>query len=163
MKRVAAALCLSLSLLGCRAEAPVVDHTEGVRGLLAAYERHYNAGDANALARLYAEDAVLLAPGRKAIRGREPIARFWQGGMGTGLSLEGMVVGADGAVGFAAGAYHFPSDSGKFMLGAVREETGEWRIAADIWNADMFDYWVEDTTGSTVGDSDAQAGGSEAD
>jgi ketosteroid isomerase-like protein len=62
------------------------------RALNKAFVRHFNAGNADGLARaVYAKDARLLPPGRPMIVGRAPIAEalreFLEAGMG-GLTVD---------------------------------------------------------------------------
>src|SRR5262245_44454031 len=42
-------------------------------------------GDAVAVARIFTLDAKLMLPGFETIAGREPIQKFWQAGLGSGV------------------------------------------------------------------------------
>ncbi|MFC5231820.1 SgcJ/EcaC family oxidoreductase [Pseudonocardia zijingensis] len=53
---------------------------EANRRFMEAFER----GDAASVAALYAEDAVVLAPGAPMITGRQAIEEFWRGVMASG-------------------------------------------------------------------------------
>ena len=60
------------------------------RAIEAAVQRYVeasNQGDADALASLYADDAVLLPPDHEPVRGRAAIGDFWRQGTDEGLEV----------------------------------------------------------------------------
>lgn len=132
--RLAVVVVVAVSI-GCGGDGEVPQRRD-VEALVGLYEDRFERLDANGLARLYSEDALLLPPGEGMIRGRERIARFWLGSMGPGVRLEPIVVRQSASQGYVAGTYASPGETGKFMIGAVLEEDGVWRIVADIWNGD---------------------------
>jgi uncharacterized protein (TIGR02246 family) len=99
-----------------------------------------NQGDAEALAALYADDAMLLPPDHEPIRGREAIGAFWRQGTDEGLEITTLAVEVDGDLGYSVGRYHLPptdeepADSGKYVLCLKRQRDGSWKLTADIWN-----------------------------
>src|SRR5262249_8260662 len=100
------------------------------------YVAAYNRKDATALAALYADDALLLPPGRPMIRGRRAIEQFWKTGVGSGLSLTTVDRGIGTDTGYLVGTYSFDGGpiAGDFAVCLRRDHVGRWRIAADIWN-----------------------------
>ncbi len=141
-----------VALAGCQ-KAAVVDtaaiETEiknGVRTWLASY----NAGDADAIAARYADDAVVMSPGAPAATGREAIramiaeqsAAAKAAGM-TLAALDGDTVGisASGDMAWHSGAYTVNDasgavvDSGNYME-VQQNVDGKWLIVRDIWNSD---------------------------
>jgi uncharacterized protein (TIGR02246 family) len=113
------------------------------RAIEAAVQRYVDAsnqGDADALASLYAEDAVLLPPDHEPVRGRAAIGDFWRQGTDEGLEVTTLTVEVDGDLGYLVGRYHLPAtdeepaDSGKYVMCLKRQRDGNWKLTADIWN-----------------------------
>jgi hypothetical protein len=61
------------ALAGCSKGAPSAADESAIRAVNPTWFKAYNSGDADALAALYAEDAVLNIPGVPAVRGRAAI------------------------------------------------------------------------------------------
>jgi uncharacterized protein (TIGR02246 family) len=129
-------------LAGCSKEAPARD--PDARGAVEATVDRYvaasNEGDAEALANLYADDAVLLPPDHEPIHGREAIGEFWRQGTDTGLEVSTLRLEVDGTVAYLIGKYHLPAtegeeaDSGQYVLCLKQQADGSWKLTADIWN-----------------------------
>ena len=104
------------------------------------YQSATNAEDPERLAALYDDDALLLPPDGGVVRGRREIAAFWRDGLERGLSMDTVKVVTGDSLGWVVGRYYLaatesaPPDSGKFLLALARVD-GEWKVAADIWNA----------------------------
>ena len=109
---------------------------------------HYNRGDADGVANLYAEDAVLMAPGAPAAVGKAAIRSFIAGDIpntkAAGLTLNGADitgVGVSGDLGWLTGTFTVTDsagttvDSGKY-LSLFRRINSEWKLIRDIWNSD---------------------------
>jgi uncharacterized protein (TIGR02246 family) len=127
---------------GCAGHGRVAE--PGSRQAIEAAVRRYvtasNQGDAEALAALYADDAVLLPPDHEPIRGRDAIGAFWRQGTDEGLQVTTLTVEADGDLGYLVGRYNLPAtdeepaDSGKYVMCLKRQRDGSWKLTADIWN-----------------------------
>jgi uncharacterized protein (TIGR02246 family) len=113
------------------------------RAIEAAVQRYVeasNQGDADALASLYADDAMLLPPDHEPVRGRAAIGDFWRQGTDEGLEVTTLTVEVDGDLGYLVGRYHLPAtdeepaDSGKYVMCLKRQRDGAWKLTADIWN-----------------------------
>jgi uncharacterized protein (TIGR02246 family) len=105
------------------------------------------AGDAAALASLYAEDAVLLAPGMPTAKGRPAIQSafatiFESPPSSVTIESDATIVSESGELAFDHGTYTMSGttpageawqDTGKF-LGVLRNTGGEWTYIADTWN-----------------------------
>jgi uncharacterized protein (TIGR02246 family) len=113
------------------------------RAIEAAVQRYVeasNQGDADALASLYADDAVLLPPDHEPVRGRAAIGDFWRQGTDEGLEVTTLTVEVQGDLGYLVGRYHLPAtdeepaDSGKYVMCLKRQRDGAWKLTADIWN-----------------------------
>ncbi len=90
---------------------------------------HYAKADADGLANLYAEDALLMPPGAPAVTGRPGIKTFLgedaAKSKAAGISLKNGSVTGTGVSG----------DSGSY-LSIHRRTTGAWLYIRDIWNSD---------------------------
>jgi uncharacterized protein (TIGR02246 family) len=113
------------------------------RAIEAAVQRYVDAsnhGDADALASLYADDAMLLPPDHEPVRGRAAIGDFWRQGTDEGLEVTTLTVEVEGDLGYLVGRYHLPAtdeepaDSGKYVMCLKRQRDGDWKLTADIWN-----------------------------
>lgn len=119
-----------------------------LKGELSAWMDAYNAGNVEGVTRLYAEGALLMAPGAAVAIGRPSIFAF------IGADMEkskagGLVVnageitgvGVDGDIGWLSGAFTVTDgsgatvDTGKFLSVSSRID-GEWLMIRDIWNSD---------------------------
>ena len=151
--KTAAVLAVGLvAVAGCQ-KAAVVDTAAieaevkaGVHTWLASY----NAGDADAIAARYADDAVVMSPGAPAATGREAIramiAEQSAAAKAAGITLaaqDGDTAGvaASGDIAWHSGAYTVNDasgaviDSGNYME-VQKNIDGQWLIIRDIWNSD---------------------------
>ena len=126
--------------------AMVEEVTAAIEAAGVAFLEAFNAGDAEAVAAMYAEDAVILPPGKEAIEGRAAIEADWEADM---ASMEGMVMSFEitevqAAHGHAleVGGYTVEGadgshvDHGKYI--AIWKNTDDgWKISRDIWNSSM--------------------------
>jgi|GEM_PF-135654 len=119
-------------------ELPEVALPPQLDRVLRDYERAWRAGDAAALASLFAEDGFVLQGNRPPIRGRPAIQAAYEGqGEGGPLRLRALAFAAADTIGYIIGAYGYgstPGDTGKFTL-TLRREPGEpWLIFSDMDN-----------------------------
>lgn len=109
----------------------------------------YNSGDADAVASLYTDDALLLAPGAPAQQGttaiRDFIAAEIAKAKAAGLTFKAMDttgVGVSGDMGWVSGTFAVTDssgsavDKGKF-LSVYRRTNGNWQLLRDTWNSDL--------------------------
>ena len=118
-----------------------------IRTQTANWEKAYAAGDAKALAALYAEDAILFPPGVPPVNGRAAIQEFFTKdvaaakGAGAVFALNPKTdVGVSGNMGWESGTYKVTVkgavvETGKF-LAVSRKKDGKWLYIRDTWNAD---------------------------
>jgi uncharacterized protein (TIGR02246 family) len=129
-------------LAGCsRGSAPAeAGSRQAIEAAVQRYVDASNQGDADALASLYADDAMLLPPDHEPVRGRDAIGDFWRQGTDEGLEVTTLAVEVEGDLGYLVGRYHLPAtgeepaDSGKYVMCLKRQRNGAWKLTADIWN-----------------------------
>jgi uncharacterized protein (TIGR02246 family) len=108
----------------------------------------YAKGDADGMANLYAEDALLMPPGAPAVTGRAKIKAFLAadaaGTKAAGVSLKNVAVtgvGTSGDIGWLSGTWVAVDatgakvDSGNY-LSVHRRTNGMWLYISDTWNSD---------------------------
>jgi uncharacterized protein (TIGR02246 family) len=110
------------------------------------FEQALNMGDAEMIARMYTERAVVLPPNADMIVGREAIQNYWRSVIRAGLrNLSARSVRIDEYGGEAAreiGRITFDAPGPRDRTGPVegkyvivwRKNGGEWRHDSDIWN-----------------------------
>ena len=148
-------LTLATILTGCAGRTPPAPTgaRQAIEAAVARYVAASNRGDAEGLASLYADDAMLLPPDHEPIRGRQAIGEFWRQGTDEGLQVTTLTVEVDGDIGYLVGRYNLPStdeepaDSGKYVMCLKRQRDGSWKLTADIWNRSGEDEADEDDSG----------------
>lgn len=106
--------------------------------VLRDYERAWHAGDAAALAALFAEDGFVLQGNRPPIRGRAAIQAAYEGQGRAPLRLRALAYAAGETNGYIIGGYGYgdaPGDVGKFTLTLRRAPRQPWLIFSDMDNA----------------------------
>ncbi len=140
-------LLATLAVGACEGRAGGPDAANAHRELaelVKVYEEASNQGDANELAALYDDDAMLLPPDGGIIAGRDSISDFWRDGLERGLTLDTVRVVARERDGYVVGTYHVAptdeaaADSGKYVMCFAKGDDG-WRLTVDIWNATSSD------------------------
>ena len=140
------------ALAACAKTAPPAADTAAdetaIRAVNIAWFKAFNAGDGAAVAALYAEDAVLSAPGAPAARGKASISEYYVKNLAAsaaaGLTDEDgptSDVGASGDLAWQWGTYKVTDksgaavDAGKYTTVFQRKD-GKWMIIRDTWNSD---------------------------
>lgn len=105
--------------------------------VLTDYENAWKAGNASALANLFAEDGYVLAEGRGPTKGRAAIEKLYTH-PGAPLSLRAISYAMQGDVGYLIGGYRVERDKpddGKFTLTLRKSSDGRWLIVSDMDNS----------------------------
>lgn len=116
------------------AQQPSVALPPDLERVLADYEAAWGNRDAAALARLFAEEGLVLPNGRPPVRGRAAIQEYYTGHGGP-LALRAIGFATDGSVGYIIGGYaprKGEPDTGKFTLTLRRDAGGRWLIFSDM-------------------------------
>lgn len=108
----------------------------------------YNKGDAEGIAKLYADDAIVLAGGAPAAVGNAAILTFLktdvasaQAAKTTDNAGDFNGSGVSGDLGWVSGAYQVTTpagvtvDNGKYTT-VFQRINGDWKIIRDTWNSD---------------------------
>ena len=127
---------------------PAVDVAEEANVLMELdreWARRFAAGDLDWIVALHSEDAVLMAPGAEPGYGHEAIRASWEemAAVMAGTTWEPTMakVAASGDLGYVYGTATgvFPDGSRvpmKFME-VWTKESGEWKVALDMFNANV--------------------------
>lgn len=112
------------------------------------WARHWNAGDLDGVAAVYAEDAVYLPPHHEAVHGRQAIREYLKPPLSHGVSdlaFDVTYIKQQGPIAWDVGTYRMTiprndeiikEDHGKYLT--VWRRIGErWLIAADAWSSDL--------------------------
>lgn len=107
--------------------------------LNAAFGRAYSAGDADAVADAYTDDARLLFSGQPIVRGRAAIRDLFRDAFKDGSEATtfetGEVLGQGGLV-VDVGRFVTPTGTGKYVVVYQRGPDGTLRIAVDAASGD---------------------------
>ena len=143
--------CMALLALHCN-QKPATDtrvaDEAAIRDINRAWSKTYNAGDANGLVALHAEDAVVSAPGAPAARGHAAIRELFikdiAASAKAGVTLNigaASDVGVSSDLGWEWGTFTATDksgatvDAGKYVT-VFGRKAGKWLIIRDIWNSD---------------------------
>lgn len=144
-------LAASLAALVACAKTAAPDSTAdraAIRAVSVAWRNAYNAGDAAAVVALYAEDAVLSAPGERALLDSSSIGRYFAKKVAefsaAGLTVADAPMGdvvTSGDLGFQWETYRVTDKSGGVvdagkLLTLFGRKNGKWMIIGDTWNSD---------------------------
>jgi ketosteroid isomerase-like protein len=136
---------------GCAQTTPTQDSGAAEAKLKAdalIWFEHYAKADADGMANLYAEDALLMPPGAPAVTGRQGIKTFLgedaAKSKAAGISLKNGSVtgtGVSGDSGWISGTFTVVDRSGATIdsgsyLSVHRRTNGAWLYIRDIWNSD---------------------------
>ena len=109
----------------------------------AEFEAGFDAGDADAVVALYADDARLMAPNAATTIGLESVRATFGGMIEAGLAvdLEPIEVQSAGDIAYVVGRFTLMAgentvDEGKYMETWHRGADGNWKMTNDIWNSD---------------------------
>jgi uncharacterized protein (TIGR02246 family) len=148
--RSAAAIAAGVFVLAACQKAAVDTSADvaAIRAGTAAFAEAYNAGDADALAAAYTEDAVLLPPNAPAVSGRDGIREFWAAdsanAQAAGLKFVFPGDGpaeVSGDLAYESGSFKVVDASGAAVatgkyIGVFKKQDGKWLLFRDTWNTD---------------------------
>ena len=110
----------------------------------------FNGQDPVAFGSFYLEDSQLLPPTTPLVSGREAIQGFWKSVKEMGMqdgTLTPVKVDVCGYLAYEVGTYSLnlqppeaprTVDAGKYLKTFERLQSGEWKIAADMFSSDSY-------------------------
>ena len=116
---------------------PSVELPPELARVLTDYEAKWKAGDATALANLFAEDGFVLSNGGPPVKGRAAIQKLYTRN-GSPLSLRAFAFATNGDTGYIIGGFsgeRGKPDNGKFTLTLRKAADGRWLIVSDMDNS----------------------------
>lgn len=149
--RAAKIFCMIVALAGYSIESSAADSEKEVAALHAVdqmWVKAYNAGDVDAVVKLYDQRAVLLPPGAPGANGRTAIRAFFAKDMAASAK-DGVTFslgprpdgGVSGDMGWVSGTYAVKDKSGRVVdtgkyLSVSTKKRGKWLYVRDTWNSD---------------------------
>jgi len=140
---------------GDRAETKVASLSSadeaGIRSADSAFMAAANAGDAEGIAAVYAEEGSLLAPNLPPQKGRDAVKAFW-GGFLDAYTVRFEVVSdtieGRGDLAYNQGHYRFTAvpkakgvpgvaDEGKFVEILKKQADGSWKYVVDMYSSNL--------------------------
>jgi uncharacterized protein (TIGR02246 family) len=116
---------------------------QAIQAVSDRFQQHLVARNADSLASLYTEDAVVMPPNHPPVTGRNSI-RQWQAGFPpvAGFTLNNEKIEGAGDLAYVRGRYVMtvagaPADSGKYLEIRRRQPDGSWRIAVDMFSSNL--------------------------
>lgn len=142
---LAVALVVAATSVGRSEEAGTDSARAAIEQVNALFSEAIARGDAQAIAKLYTEDAILLPERGELVKGRQAIGEFWKTAMDDGVksvTVTTLDVGGSGDLAHEVGTVLLTlqaegrppaTASAKFVVVWKREADG-WKIHRDIWN-----------------------------
>ncbi len=122
------------------------DDAAAIRQGSSDFVMHAVAGDWDALAALYTEDAVVMPPNQELVIGRSAIRNLFSVLTVSDFQLEPIEIDGCGDLAFARGSYSWTlrvgdgepaRDHGKWLTIWRKQPDGTWLLSQDIWNSDQ--------------------------
>ena len=147
---IAAAVGLAV-LAGCARNAPPAPDTAveeaALRANTVAWVEAYNAGDADKIVAMYADDGALMPPEAPTAVGHDAMRQYLVADIaaskaaGMSFALDQDASGVSGDLGWHTGAFHVANSSGATVVTGKyaeiwRKLNGKWLMIRDIWNND---------------------------
>ena len=144
MKKLLAIVPLGVALIiaSCT-QAPPPGNPKIIEDLSAAWNEALNTGDLDTLTMVYENDARIMPPNGKTVRGAAGVREIFGAIVDAGLTGEMAIeeITMQDNVAYKIGNYKLMDgdsvvDSGKFIETWRKGDDGKWRISNDIWNSD---------------------------
>jgi uncharacterized protein (TIGR02246 family) len=122
-----------------------------IRSADSAFMAAANAGDADAVAAVYADDATLLAPNLPPQKGRDAIKAFWGGFLDAytvRFEVASDTIEGRGDLAYNRGHYRFTAvpkakgvpgvaDEGKYVEVLKKQPDGSWKYVIDMYSSNL--------------------------
>ncbi len=131
-KVIYASLAVALCLTAAAAKSG--DWKKDIDNLRSQYAELFNQKQADKLADLYTEDAVLITTGTETIQGRKNIHDYLQQGFAQGagnLNIQSEGMQSSGDLAYDWGKFTDSTTSNGHYLVVLKRAGGKWRLAAE--------------------------------
>lgn len=122
-----------------------------IRSVDSAFMAAANAGDAEAVAAVYADDGALLAPNLPPQKGRDAVKAFWGGFLdaySVRFEVASDTIEGRGDLAYNQGHYRFTAvpkakgvpgvaDEGKFIEILKKQPDGSWKYLLDMYSSNL--------------------------
>jgi uncharacterized protein (TIGR02246 family) len=137
---------------GARAAASLsAEDVARIRSADSAFMASANAGDADGVAAVYAEEGSLLAPNLPPQKGRDAIKAFWGGFLDAytvRFEVASDTIEGRGDLAYNQGRYRFTAvpkakgapgvaDEGKFVEILKKQPDGSWKYVVDMYSSNL--------------------------
>jgi uncharacterized protein (TIGR02246 family) len=123
----------------------------GIRSADSAFMAAANAGDADKIAEVYAEDGSVLAPNLPPQKGRDAVRAFWGGFLDAytvRFELASDTIEGRGDLAYNQGRYRYTAvpkakgvpgiaDEGKFLEILKKQADGSWKYVVDMYSSNL--------------------------
>jgi uncharacterized protein (TIGR02246 family) len=123
----------------------------GIRSADSAFMAAANAGDADQVAEVYAEDGSVLAPNLPPQKGRDAVRAFWGGFLDAytvRFEIASDTIEGRGDLAYNQGHYRFTAvpkakgvpgiaDEGKFLEILKKQRDGSWKYVVDMYSSNL--------------------------
>ncbi len=123
----------------------------GIRSADSAFMAAANAGDADKIAEVYAQDGSLLAPNLPPQKGRDAVRAFWGGFLDAytvRFEVASDTIEGRGDLAYNQGHYRFTAvpkakgvpgiaDEGKFLEILKKQGDGSWKYVVDMYSSNL--------------------------
>lgn len=123
----------------------------GIRSADSVFMAAANAGDADGIAQVYAEDGSLLAPNLPPQKGRDAVRAFWGGFLDAytvRFEVASDTIEGRGDLAYNQGHYRFTAvpkakgvpgiaDEGKFLEILKKQGDGSWKYVVDMYSSNL--------------------------
>lgn len=122
------------------------DDAAAIRQGSADFVRHAVAGDWEALASIYTEEAVVMPPNQELVIGRSAIRNLFSVLAVSDFQLKPIEIDGRADLAFSRGTYSWTvrvgegepaRDHGKWLTIWRKQPDGTWLLSQDIWNSDQ--------------------------
>jgi uncharacterized protein (TIGR02246 family) len=123
----------------------------GIRSADSAFMAAANAGDADKIAEVYAEDGSVLAPNLPPQKGRDAVRAFWGGFLDAytvRFEVASDTIEGRGDLAYNQGHYRYTAvpkakgvpgiaDEGKFLEILKKQPDGSWKYVVDMYSSNL--------------------------
>ena|SRR5438105_1376809 len=144
--KIFASVSIAFLMLGCATTSTMTsnDADSYIRGAEPRFITAFNAGNADAVAAMYTDDAVLLVPNAPIARGNAAIRDAFRASFGGGhptLNFAPDRIVQSGDVAYEYGHYTMQmgsmTDQGSYVTVWRRQPNGDWKIVEDSVNSSL--------------------------